>query len=1015
MCLRNHQREIDREIRPLSRATRSRAGGPPPDRAQPGAVSPRVESMPIERLSARLDAFWDHRLALVVAPPGSGKTTLMERFVAGVEAPVAWLRCDRWDTTPAALVTQLATALEPWTEGRSAAWTSIDALLVGLSQWDPERALLIVDDLHELDGSPAEAAMERLLDHLPAGLHLLAASRTQPAFNLSRLRVSGELLEIDADDLRLRAWEVERLFRDHYREPMAPEELAHLARWTEGWAAGLQLFHLATRGRPADERRRVLRSLGPRSRLAREYLAQNALDRVPEELRFFMVHTSVSSRLSGRICDRLLDRTGSADILDELERRCLFTTRVDDAGGYRYHEVFRSHLQGVLVNEVGDEGARARFLAAGDLLMQEGTAAEALEAYVRAEAWEIVEQVLSEEGPAIAEEPLHWLGVHAQEPIGHDPWLALAGARRLRAEGRFGEAAKAYGALAADSRTEAAAHAARRERAELLTWLHPEPGHRPGPEISCWTTLRRAVSDGPRPARQDLAGVATDVRLVTAICTLVEGDLLAAGEELARLEGEADAEGLIACVASLTRGSIALLGGDDDGLVVLNGAVGSAEGQSLDWLARVGRSMLALGGRIDHLHEAARLEDAARALGDRWGAALARATRAWGAFVASSDNDELGKRFDPATLAAQARRDFRALEAPVPEAWMAALLALAEATGGAQDAARTAREAEVLARSTGSRLPALLAQLAAAIERGDGQEAERLADLASASHGLRVPSITRRAPAAGRSGTARAVPAATPKGWPSPAPTPPARLQLFGSFRLEIGGEDIDVSAIRPRVRTLLYLLALDVGRPVHRETIMEALWPGSDPGAAARSLHVAVATLRRVLEPGASRGGFRLVPRDGEGYRLALPPGAHIDTVGFEEAVAAARAAAIRPDGDDVERWCRAALERCSGELIPEAGPSDWIAARRDVFRAEALEVATVLARALLDRGASAAAASVCVEGLGRDRYQDPLWRMLIEARDVSGDKAAANSARSDYQRTLAELGLAAPARGSV
>lgn len=967
-----------------------------------------MDSMPIERLGTRLQSIWEYRLGLVVGPPGSGKTTQMSRFASSLSEPVAWVRCDRWDTSSGACVQQLGRALEPWTDGRSLAWADVDDLIDGLARWDPPRALLVIDDLHALDGSDAESAVERLLDHLPPGLHLLAASRTQPAFNLSRLRLEGSLLEVDADELRLRTWEVERLFRDHYGEPMAPEELARLAHWTEGWAAGLQLFHLATRGRPVDERRRVLRSLGPRSRLARQYLAQNALDRVPEELRSFMVHTSVSNRLSGPICDRLLARTGSADILEELERRCLFTTRIDEAGGYRYHEVFRSHLQSVLVSEVGEEGTRMRFLAAGDLLMEEGRAAEALEAYVRAEAWEIVEEILEAQGPAIAEEPLRWLGIHAREPVGHDPWLALAGARRMRAEGRFGEAAKAYAALAADARNEGAAAAARRERAELLAWLHPEPGRGPSAQGSAWLMLREAFSGAATLPASDTAR-SLDVELVTALLAIAAGDLRGADERLSRIEEDPRAEGALACVASMARGASALLQGDMDGIVDINGAVGSAEGQGRDWLARMGRALLALSGRLDHLHEAARLEDGARALGDRWGASLCLVARAWGASVAAARPVPLDPRFQPATLAAAARTELSALQAPVLEAWMHALGALAAATSDAPGATESCRVAEARTRAVGAPVPMLIARTAAAVARGDRREARRFTVEAEERYGWRIPLVEHAPAGEPRHGAADAVSAAADAAATHAAtPGPPAQLRLFGSFELTIGGEPVDVSAIRPRVRTLLYLLALDAGSTIHRETIMETLWPGSDPGAAQRSLHVAVATLRRVLEPGASRGGFRLVPRDGEGYRLALPPGSHVDAHRFAEALSAARSAEVHGDATEVERWCRVALECGASELLPEAGPDEWIVVRREAHTAACVELSTLLARTLLEAGEAEGAAVACSEGLRLDRYHDPLWKMLIQARDEAGDRAAATSARTSYARTLAELGVA-------
>jgi DNA-binding SARP family transcriptional activator len=956
--------------------------------------------MPIERLGSRLEAIWDYRLGLVVGPPGSGKTTQLSRFAETVDAPVAWVRCDRWDTTPSACIRQLGRAFGPWTDGTSTAWSDADDLIEGLAEWDPPKALLVIDDLHALDGSEAEAVLERLIDHLPHGLHLLVASRTQPAFNLSRLRLEGALLEVDADDLRLRAWEVERLFRDHYHEPMAPEELARLARWTEGWAAGLQLFHLATRGRPADERRRVLRSLGPRSRLARQYLAQNALDRVPDELREFMVHTSVTSRLSGHLCDRLLDRTGSAHLLDELERRSLFTTRVDEAGGYRYHEVFRSHLQSVLIGEVGEDGARDRFLAAGDLLMEEGRAAEALEAYVRAEAWEVVEEVLEVQGPAIADEPLRWLGIHAREPLGHDPWLALAGARRMRAEGRFGDAAKAYAALAADARNEGAASAARRERAELLAWLHPEPGRRPSAEGSAWLMLREALSGGSAVASGPASSL--DDELAIALLGIVAGDLRAAEARLARIEVDGEPEGVVACVTLMARGTLALLRGDVHGIADINGAVGSAEGQGLDWLARMGRALEALSGRVDLLHEAARLEDGARALGDRWGAALCRIARAWGGYVASTRLAELDDRLEPGAAAAAAASELRAMEAPVPAAWMTALHALVAATSDDVDAERIGRSAEAEARMVGAPLPLIVARTALAIGRSDRSAAEALVAEAHERYGWRIPLIERSVP------TVRVVATQTPSAMPPPTSEPPAELRLYGAFGLAIAGEAVDIGAIRPRVRMLLYLLALESGSTVHREKIMETLWPGSDPGAAQRSLHVAVATLRRVLEPGATRGGFRLVPRDGEGYRLALPPGAHVDTQRFSEALAAARAADVRREADEVERWCRVALESGAGELLPEAGPEEWIVERREVHRVERVEVSTLLAGTLLEAGDPDGAAQVCTDGLRLDRYHDPLWKLLIQAREAADDKAAATSARANYQRTLAELGLA-------
>ena len=400
--------------------------------------------MPVERLDARLDAVWGYRLALIVAPAGSGKTTLLSRFAERVDGPVGWYRAEAWDADEQALLRHLEAALAPQLNGLATGWTSIADAANALDAWPGPRVLLLVDDLHTLEGTAAEAALERLIDYAPPSLTVIAGTRVPPRFNLPRLRVSGALLEIGADDLRFRSWEVERLFRDYYQNPLPPEELARLARRTEGWAAGLQLFHLATRGRAPDERRRVLAALGPSSRLMRDYLTRNVVDQLPNELRTFLIETSVLGRLSAALCDELLGRHDSGDMLAELEWRSLFTQALPDGGVYRYHEVLRSYLQGVLLDEVGHAAAQERFRRAGRLLADAGALPEALDAFCRAEDWESARSLVGRDGEAVADRSSAWIDALPASMLVHDPWLLLAVARRLRAEGRFAEAIERY-------------------------------------------------------------------------------------------------------------------------------------------------------------------------------------------------------------------------------------------------------------------------------------------------------------------------------------------------------------------------------------------------------------------------------------------------------------------------------------------------------------------------------------------------------------------------------------------
>src|SRR4030095_4388344 len=113
------------------------------------------------------------------------------------------------------------------------------------------------------------------------------------------------LREVGPDALAFRWWEVERLFADVYGEPLPPADLARLARGLEGWAAGLQLFHLATRGKHTSERRRAVAALPARSKLIREYLSGNVLDELPDEQRGFLIDTSVLGRLTPALCNSL--------------------------------------------------------------------------------------------------------------------------------------------------------------------------------------------------------------------------------------------------------------------------------------------------------------------------------------------------------------------------------------------------------------------------------------------------------------------------------------------------------------------------------------------------------------------------------------------------------------------------------------------------------------------------------------------------------------------------------------
>jgi DNA-binding SARP family transcriptional activator len=936
---------------------------------------PRSEALPRERLDELLRGLWRRRLALVVAPAGSGKTTLLACFAANAGVPVAWYRPETWDGTEEVFLGYLEAALRGALGDLPGGWRTVEDAAQALETWRGERALVVIDDLHTLEGTPAEAVLERLLDYAPA-LRFLAASRTQPGLNLSRLRVAGNLVEIGGDELRFRSWEVERLFRDFYQDPLPPVELAQLARRTEGWAAGLQLFHLATHGKALDERRRVLEGLSVSSRFVREYLTRNVLDELPSQLRDFLLRTCVLQRLSGAICDRFTERGESALLLEELERRQVFTQSLDDEGHYRYHEVLRSHLESILVQQLGEATVRERHRRAGAVLEEAGALAEGLRAYCRAEDWAAVDRLLGRSGEQLVEHAQAWIEVVPDAVLDHDPWLLLAGARRHRADGQLQAALDTYRRAEQNGAAGDATETARRERRALAAWLDPA-----GPPPADTLGLLRAATQGrPSDAAARAVQVASPYQpLLAGLAALLGGHVRESSSLLGTTIASATVSGGAAVAARLGLGVAGLLAGDPRAGLEVRRAAESAEAQGIGFLARLGHACQVLepGGEVTRA-AAARLTS--ERTGDVWGAALAGLLQGWAGLY---EGDGPAVRA-AAELLGEVAEWLRRMEAPVLEAWAAALCALALARAGDPEARQAAIAAGRLASAGGVEGALLLADAALAVS----DPARRSEHLALVEARLAVTGIAAR--------------------WAPVEPLRPAvEIRLFGGLRVEVDGVPLDLGFLKPRARTLLRLLAAQGGRPLHREVIQAALWPDATSESAARNLHVAISSLRQALEPGVARAGFTLLVRDGDAYCLASGPELRIDLVAFECDVGAGRRARTTGDAARAIACLEAALDRWTGDLLPEDGAADWAVEQRERCRSLAAEAAEWLAQLRLADGDPAGAARAAAKGLRVERYHDPLWRLLVAARDEAGDPVAASRARAEYRRVLSELDL--------
>jgi DNA-binding SARP family transcriptional activator len=239
-----------------------------------------------------------------------------------------------------------------------------------------------------------------------------------------------------------------------------------------------------------------------------------------------------------------------------------------------------------------------------------------------------------------------------------------------------------------------------------------------------------------------------------------------------------------------------------------------------------------------------------------------------------------------------------------------------------------------------------------------------------------------------------------------PEVQPPVAVRVLAGFSLVVGGRAVDVAAVRPRARSTLRLLAVHCGDLVHREVLVGALWPDTEPGAALRSLQVAVSSLRTALDA-AARGYASLIARVGPSYGLVLPVGGYSDLRDVETRLGQARAARVRGDMEALREACAAALAAYAGDLLPEEGFAEWVVPERHRLRLAAAGAAESLARCQQTDGDVPAAIETIWRCLHLDPYRDSAWRLLVDLHDQSGDRAAAQAARLRHRSVLAELGL--------
>lgn len=318
--------------------------------------SSRAVLVPRPQLIDRLEDGKMGKLTLISAPAGYGKTTLVSEWIAASDRPFAWLSLDKNDQDPGRFLTYLIAAIQMIESDFGADLHEflhtpqsphIESVLIHLiNEFAVLKTplVLVLDDYHVLDSKPVDDVLSFFLDHIPANVHLTITTREDPAFSLSRMRARGELNEIRAVDLQFAQEEAALFLNQTMALSLTDGEIEQLKQRTEGWAAGLQMAAISMKGR--TDTTAFVQAFTGSHRFVLDYLAEEVLDSLTDELRRFLFKTSILDRLSASLCEAVTENKNSQAMLEQLDRGNMLIIPLDDKREwYRYHHLFADVLQ----------------------------------------------------------------------------------------------------------------------------------------------------------------------------------------------------------------------------------------------------------------------------------------------------------------------------------------------------------------------------------------------------------------------------------------------------------------------------------------------------------------------------------------------------------------------------------------------------------------------------------------------------------------------------------------------
>jgi LuxR family maltose regulon positive regulatory protein len=409
-------------------------------------MPPRLSSAVVQRdgLLARLDAGLTKKVSLITAPTGFGKTTLVRMWIANRDFPSAWVTLDDHDNDPVRFWTYVCSALRTLdsslgkstlsmlTNSQTPSFVSLLIPLINDLARLQAPCVLVLEDYHTIKSTDINEGISFLIQNLPQSLHLVFVTRTDPNLPLSILRVRDELVEIHASDLRFNQKEAEAFLHTATKTNLSSSAVSQLLQKTEGWPAGLRLGALALQNKGSADVGKLIDSFSGSDRYIADYLIKEVFESQSPDIQFFLTKTSFFKRLTGSLCDAILETNHSAAALEQLARDNLFIVQLERGGDqtwYRYNLLFAESLQYLAKQQLDEAEIKLLFEKASDWYAYHGLLDDAIETALTAKLFDrammLIEKFIEIHDLSEMYTISRWLEIIPQQEILHHPTICF--------------------------------------------------------------------------------------------------------------------------------------------------------------------------------------------------------------------------------------------------------------------------------------------------------------------------------------------------------------------------------------------------------------------------------------------------------------------------------------------------------------------------------------------------------------------------------------------------------------